>query len=87
MQSKQYQDGGQKNTLVQARGPPEDAQGSQSYATHRAPQHPDCPEGSQIMRLYLEDVQGNDLPCMPWSDLGHPRITQDTQRAKAIFLM
>ena len=65
MQSKQYQEGGQKNTLEQARGPPEDAQGCQSYATHRAPQHPDYPQGSQIMRLYPEDVQGNGLPWMP----------------------
>jgi hypothetical protein len=65
MQSKQYQEEEQKNTLKQARGPPEDAQGSQSYATHRAPQHPDCPEGSQITRLYLEDVQGNGLSWMP----------------------
>ena len=38
MQSKWYQEGGQKDTLEQARGPPGDAQDSQSDATHGAPQ-------------------------------------------------
>ena len=45
------------------------------------------PEDWQIMALYLQSAYGRQLPWMPWNVPRHPRVTQDTLGAKAIFLM